>query len=98
MLDMPDSGNSRPMSSMPPETRKDLLILSEEQIRTDGPVLDFERLGSYWQDLLLVLSWHKAYRLEDSEMQQRAKDCISEPAYRDLLTNWVTPMTLAGSN
>lgn len=76
-------------SPMPPMMRPDSvgsLLRYEAKIREEGPVFDFEGLPAYWQDLLSVLSFHKARRLDDDDLQRRAVERVGEATYRQLLS------------
>ncbi len=93
ILSTPAKGDERPMPSMPSGMQRDLLLHYEEAIRCNGPIFDFRGLDPYWQDLLLVLSFHKARKLGESEQQQRTIEQICEPVYRDILAHWDVPMS-----
>lgn len=76
-------------SPMPPMTRPDSvesLLRYEAKIREKEPVFDFEGLPAYWQDLLSVLSFHKAGKLNDEDLQHKAVERIGAPTYKRLLS------------
>ncbi len=54
-------------------------------------MFDFDGLPTYWKDLLLVLSLHKARKLGDEHSRREAMERINEPAYKRLLGSSFLP-------
>jgi len=93
VLGAPES-NNLPMPNMPHEVMpKSLLYFYEGRIRRSKPVLEFKGLASYWEDLLLILSFYKALKLGDKKSQQHALARIEVPVYRELLKQSASSVT-----